>query len=163
MKRTLTILTILLPLLAGRAALAGGWQYQAQTYPPGTVLDGLYWPNGVTKYVPVWVPDSPAGGMVPGGGSSEPGIRRLPRYKTFPGGVRGELVEEEGEEEKVRRHRGTNRGRYRLYKYVPAHRDPDTKEWIPGHREELGEEEVGDDLDKEDGQRRSWSWRKKGY
>ncbi len=88
-------------------------------------------------------------------------IKRLPKTKSFGGGVTGELIEEEGEEERIVRHTGTNRGRYRLYKYIPGHRDPDTKEWIPGYKEEVGEEEVGQDLYQESGERREWYNRKK--
>lgn len=87
-------------------------------------------------------------------------IRRLPKTKSFGNGVIGELVEEEGEEEKVHRHTGSNRGHYRLYKWIPGHTDPDTKEWISRHKEEVGEEDVGQDLDQESGQHKAWSWRK---
>lgn len=87
-------------------------------------------------------------------------IKRYPKYKDFGNGIRGELIDEEGNEERVTRHTGTNRARYRLTKYVPGHRD-EYGDWIPGHREELGEEEVGQDLDEERGERRDWAYRKR--
>ena len=87
-------------------------------------------------------------------------IKRYPKYKDFGDGVRGELIDEDGNEERVTRHTGTNRGRYRLSKYIPGHRDS-YGDWIPGHREELGDSEEGQDLDEERGERRDWSYRKR--
>jgi hypothetical protein len=85
-------------------------------------------------------------------------IKRLPKSKSYGQGITGVLVQEEGEEEEVHTHVGANRGHYELFKYIPGHTDRETKKWIKGHREKVGDDFVGEDLDQEDGKRHSWSW-----
>jgi len=88
-------------------------------------------------------------------------IKRFPKRKDFGDGVIGELIDEDGEEERITTHTGTNRGRYRLKKWVPGHHEDG--EYIKGYYEDLGEEEVGQEVDEEEGQRRTWGYRKRDY